>query len=549
MVTALLSFSLQDGSMTNYRFEEPFANYEILDLTQPDHVDRLSSILVADPLHLAGPAAHSILDIVIKSIHAGQCRSALVEHNYFDQEWSRAYQKFYSRSFPQYNRYSIRIHFFSRFVQRRNLHFLEGPIWSKSYLGYCVVRPLHGRKIGRTVISPSVADSAADFPLTLSTFEVNLAGSRLYVGGAPFLEQDGGAAVCASCAIWMSTAMAGQRFGLPTSTPAEITELATGFPLSERVLGSTGLRVEEMESALRGMGYNPVLLGITNRTTALQAIHPYLEGGLAPILLLQLETGGHAAVAVGHGYDTSRPLEAQAEVMWEEGPIRFRRSSDWINYLLIHDDQRGAFRRLRFLTAGEAETHGLDTQNGCPVEIDMNYSSIAGNGAWPTAGRGTLTGAVIPVPPRISMKGLEAEEKSARLTQILFDTFGATVPENLVLRTYLARSNEFKRRARQRGLPNRIQALYRSKSFPRWIWVTELCSTSDVSDSDPNRRKIRGEIILDGNGSSSTPDFVSIHLVLGDIGYLSMMRPDDHNVADALEHGMLYPGASLYDSW
>jgi hypothetical protein len=535
--------------MPPYQLEEPFESFEILDLTNTEGLERLTTILVADPLSNDSPAAHAILDILTQSVANGDCQCAVVEHDYFDQEYSRAYQKFYSRSYPHYDRYSTRIHFFGRNVSPRDLGDLETRAWRGAYLGYCVVRPLHGRKIGRTVIEPRLAEPAGDFPLTLSRFRVNLAGSELTVGGAPFLEQDGGAAVCASCAIWMSTAMAGQRFGLPTSTPAEITELATGFPLSERVLGSTGLRAEEMETALRRMGYNSLFLGISDRQSALQAIHPYLEGGIAPILLLQLRSGGHAAVAVGHGYDPTLAASEPASVNWEGKTIQYRRSSDWINNLLVHDDQRGPFRRLKFLDAEDAESEGLHEFSGCPVEIDMTYTTAAENGGWPASSLGALTGAIIPVPPRISMTGVEAEEKSARLVNMLFETLGGAIPSNIVLRTFLAQSNEFKRRTRVNGLPRQIQTLYRSKPLPRWIWVTELCTVDDVTAGSPHRRQVRGEVILDGNGSLSTPDFVALHVLFGETGYLALMKPSDQNVADALEHGLIYKRARRYQAW
>lgn len=519
-----------------YRFERPFETLEILHLSQGSHVDRLRELLLPEPLHQASPAAHALLDTILRS---GLCQTVVVENAYVDRDYGRAYRSFYSRAYPDYGRYSTRLHFFGSTLTRRSLANLETRRLRRAYLGYCVVRPLRARKIGRTVLWPLLADPDADFALTLSQFEANLAGARLAVHGAPFQEQDTRVARCASCAIWMSTMMAGQLFGLPVSTTAEITELALGYPLGEQVLGSTGLKVEEMENGLRGMGYNPLILRIADRESAIRAIHPYVEGGIAPILLMLNERGRHAVVTVGHGYDTSSKVGGTAQTYWEGKPISFWRSSQWINYFLVHDDQCGPFRRMRFLSA--SETGG---QGGCWVEIDMTFPSFTDNAGWPSTITALLYAAIIPVPPNISMNGLEAEEKAARLMQIIFENvYNISMPDNIVLRTYLVRSNDFKRFAYGRNLPSRIRNLYRGKAMPRWVWVTELCTEDDAVVADKRDRVVRGEIVLDGNGSLTAPDFLVAHVISAGRGYIALMKPEDASAASAIEGGLIYDHA------
>ena len=499
--------------------------------------------LLAEPLHARSPAAFALADTILRS---GQFRTMVMEKEYVDSDYRRAYQRFYARAFPNYSRHATRLHFFSANITPRSLANLERRKISESYLGYCVVRPLRTRRVGRTVLHPGVAEPQADLPLALSEFDVNLAGSRLKVTGAPFLEQDTRVGCCASCAIWMSTMMAGPRFGLPTATVADITELATEYAPGERVLGSTGLSWGEMETALRKMGYNPLTLGVSNRESALRAIHPYLEGGIAPILLITLEDGGlHAAVAVGHAYDPAQQVGEMAEVRWEGRSIRFRRSSEWINYLLIHDDQRGPFRAMRLV-----DSVSSSGQSECHVEIDTSWPTFDGNAGWPTCTKGTLYAVLTPAPAGISMTGIEAEEKAARLTEIAFDVlFRRGMPNNIVLRTYLARSNDYKVFAHNRGLAGRIRHLLRGKPLPHWIWITELCTTGDATVANGGTRMIRGEVVLDGNGSPWTPDFLALHVIAGDVGYLALMTPNDPNAADAIAKGLLYRGAAPYKAF
>jgi len=526
--------------MKPYRFERAFDKFEIIDVTSSEGLDSLVSAIVAEPLHAVSPAGFALIDTIVRS---GRCKTIIMEKEYVDGDYRRAYQRYYARAFPNYERHTTRLHFLGVKVTRRGLANLEAGKVGGEYLGYCVVRPLRTRKVGRTVLQPLLAAPEADFPLALSEFEVNVCGSRLVVSGAPFLEQDTRVGCCGSCAIWMSTMVAGRKFGLPTSTVAEITELATDYALGERVLGSTGLSWEEMEGALRKMGYNPLSLGIASRESAMQIIHPYLEAGIAPILLLELKGGLHAAVAVGHGYDPSQAAGEQAKVQWEGREIRFWRSSQWINYLLVHDDQRGPFRKMYVANASS----GRGKKQHCSVEIDMQWPAFEGNAGWPVSAKGRLHAALIPVPPGISMTGVEAEEKAARLTDMVFGSvLGRGMPSNIVLRTYLTRSNDYKRFARERGLVRKVRDLFRGKPLARWIWVTELCTVRDATVSKREDRIVRGEVILDGNSSPWTPDFVAIHLIAGDVGYLALMKPEDTDAESAITGGLVYARAGPY---
>lgn len=403
----------------SYRFERAYSNFHIIDPTTPSGRSKLFDIVLPASVHLASPAPHSLLQAVLAS---GSCKSVIVEKQYVDREHIRAYTHFYARAFPDYGKYSVRLHFFSVKLVRSDLRDLERIRIRDAYLGYAVVRPLRVRKIGRTVIRPSVGNPRAEFHLADARFRANIAGSELPVEGVPFLEQDSRAAACASAAIWMSTQAASQRFELTSATSTEITELATGFNVGDAIYGSSGLRVNEMEHALRQIGYNPLHLATPDREAAMQALHPYLEGGLAPILLIRLVTDDayHAIVAVGHTYDVNAQPGRKAQVAWRGGPIEFWRSSDWIDALIAHDDQRGLYRRVRFLAAPEAERLGGTDKQSCLVEIDMTLDQFSGNAGWPSSEVAEIYAVLVPVPPGISMNGIEAEERAARLWQILF---------------------------------------------------------------------------------------------------------------------------------
>lgn len=526
--------------MANTLYGRPYRNFDVIHVDDPQADSHLRSLILADEHNSPSPAGYALLDM----IKSGRCKTVVVEKSYFDRDHLRAYQRFYARSFSDYGRYSTRLHFFSEKVTLAHLSDLERPRFAKSYLGFCVLRPLRVRKVGRTVLNPFTCDPDGDYPLGLATYDANVAGSRLFVRGAPFLEQDVNVGACATAAIWSSTAVAGRLLEVQPWTTAEITERAFDFPLGDQVLAARGLAVPQMENALRRMGYKPLTMGIKDEAAALEVIHPYLEGGIPPILLLRMGDDAHAVVAVGHGYDPSMTPIKQPQVNWEGQPIRYWRSSQWINYFLIHDDQRGPYRKMRL--RGESDVNAWIAANPtgkpfCQAIIDTSYPS---DGYYPTETIVQVFGAIIPIPLGVTLTGVEAEEKAARLMHMFFS--GSTpTPTHLVLRTYLVRSNDYKRLTASRGLEKKVRDLIRGKALPRWLWVTEICQPSELS-APHGQRKILGEVVLDGNASPFTPDFLAFHIVGNDLGYLALMEPTDVSAADALSQGITYQHGEPY---
>lgn len=529
--------------MGRYRIEREFEDFEVFRLDGPEGWARLRALILPPPTEEQSGAPFSLLDLLQRS---GKVRTVVVENQYFDREHSRAFQRLYARSFPQHDRYTKRVHFFSTPFTKRSLDRLADPKIASAYLGYSVVRPLPGRRIGRTVVSPALVAPEGHFPVSSSSFEVNLAGSRLVATGVPYLEQDTHVAACATASMWMST-MAVRHFGLPTATTAEITELATGAPVGDRVIGGAGLRAEEMERGLRSMGYLTVSLGVADRESALKALHPYLEGGFAPILIIEFLSGGrHAVVVTGHDYNPARPSPKKSSLAWQGSALNYWRSSEWIEHLYIHDDQRGLYRKLRFVTPEESEArYGLKTPN--IIEIDLTLPSFRPGDPFSECSAARLLAIIVPVPPGSSVLGIEAEEKSVRLLQILWEGVapGEPLPE-FVVRTVLTQSNVFKEECHSRGMPSLVARRYRGKALPKWLWATEICTPEEVLGGNGHTRQVRGEVILDVATAAPGHSFVAVHLTSQENGYICLMRPSDRGGAEALSNGLLYDGAHSY---
>ncbi len=546
------------------RQETPFENFRLLDVTRPQDLEALEDLLL--PSLDGGPAAWAVLDLLVR---LGQCRTVIVEESYVDRAHRRAYASFYIHGFRHIDRTSTRLHFFSEPFSRRQLTTLESnPRIRESYLGYCVLRPLTVRKVGRAVLAPPPADADKRFVLAQSAFPANVGACQLTAEGSAYIEQDRRVAACASCAIWMSSANMSDYMETPTPTPAEITSLATRNLVGDRALPSESLTPEQMMQALHAIGYQPALTAVLDRQHAMSVLYPHIESRIAPILLVQLLEGFHAITAVGHTYCPDGPLSQQTQIPWARGEsISFWRSSCWVDSILVHDDQRGPYRTLRFVDPTDVPplVDGLKqympdsvvpspelSEWRCPVVIDMTLPlwEARGGSGWPPYGVGNLYGVILPLPPRVSLLGSEAERKAARLLRLWYGMMlDQPVPDDTVLRTYLTTSKDFKRAVATAKGPSRfVKRMYSGKPLPRWIWVTEVGKRSEMITAQKGARRIRGEIVLDGNGSPWTLGFVAVHLALGNgIGYMGTTRPEDKDPQDALLRGRVFTGDFPYE--
>lgn len=537
--------------------------YEWFDLLYPQRRrdrEKIEQLLTGRaPLN---PVPYAILDYILspqlgKSIPT--CRTVVVEQRYYDRDHTRALSTFYSKSFRDVQKECVRLHFFRTRLSEADLGNLEQQ--ADSYLGFCVIRPFPYRRIGRTVLARLRSQPNLEFPTCHGDFEVNIGGSRLSVKGATFMEQDTMVAACASAALWMSTTMLAQRFGLTECSSCEITERAAQYLIQNRPMPSEGLLCEQMLHALRTMGYDPLLLGIVSQEEAKHVIYSYIESEIPPILLCNLATGGdHTIVAVGHGYKLPIEKPQLTEVAWpNEPPLSFARSSKWVPHFLVNDDQRGLYRKLTFIESDtsllkeriERTDPGIDTGNlhlqewHCPVALDMNMPIVGVSGEEIA----NIWGIMVPLPQRVPLTSEQAERKAARLIRLWHDQGQIPLPNNLVLRTYLVLSNEYKQRIEHGKMHIFVKRLLRGKPMPRWIWITEISSIDSYNSPQPSQWLINGQVIIDATSGAWTSDFVAFHYIEGGKGIVATMKPEHEDAEQALQQVWFGRDDTPYPGW
>jgi hypothetical protein len=300
-----------------------------------------------------------------------------------------------------------------------------------------------------------------------------------------------------------------------------------------------------------------------------------VESAIPPILLLQLADGsGHAVTAVGHAHRRpTQPFE-RAKALWLGKPLlRYYRSSDWVPHFYVHDDQHGIFRKLTFLEPApeqietdirntykntliqvpeDEENHewrGAELEEWhCPVALEMNdLVGDLGNNI-PERIFANLWGIIAPIPKGITLSHAEAETKSAWIIRRVFDQLEMIIPDDLVIRLYLTRSNDYKQRiGADKSFNKGTSLIYRLKPMPKWIWVAELSQTNLMNVKSVKDIRIRGELILDATGNPWPTDFLAFHWVedSGD-GLIMTMTRDDRDIHEASSSGWEVKGEGFY---
>jgi hypothetical protein len=529
-------------------------NFEVLDLTLPEGRQILYALTLSkDRVELA---MARVLELALL-----RAKSCVIEKLYVDHDYLSSYARFYSRVFRQVPKWCHRLHFFA--CEAKDVDLWHLAPMEHEYLGFCVVRPLTTFKTGRTIFRPPNNDDGQEYHLAIHTHEMNIFGTPMSIRGAAFLEQDARAAACASAAIWMASIGYTRSIGLRPASSTEITEFGTAFDVSAgRVMPSEGLTTAQMLQALRQLGFDPVLY--TGRVygpdadVAKNSIYSYVESQIPVIVGIHFEGDpiGHAITAIGHTYDSNRIPKGTALPLQHGGALSFFRSSEWTDSFVVHDDQRGPLRRLRFLDASEYPPNHdpwntgipITPQNGALVELECGIAGLldASDDFVPKSVRGqqvqraVITYILVPLPPGVALRAEEAELKAAHWIRGFPLTLEETQREALnnelalseiALRTYLRPSNQYKQDIFGRHEMNQLlRASYRETPLPKYVWITEVSRASWMSKQKPEERLMSGEILNDCSSNPYTLSYVAIHLP----GWFSRSGPELGDPGSAL---------------
>jgi hypothetical protein len=328
------------------------------------------------------------------------CKTVLIEGHYIDRDFIDDLALFYSRSLRGYPNYCQRLHFFGEDIDEERWRALitdanhgkyaeSSQFLQRAYLGFCVIRPLPGSLIGRTVLQTfppaSPEGHHRDFGATRA-YRVHLSGFELEVCGLAFQQQDQGVSACATTALWSAIHKVAPMEELPLPTPAAITQAASRYFLAGgRALPSEGLTIDQICEATRSSGLAPIVVRGLALDQARAQLHGYLTSGFPAVLALKPlhSSDGHAVCAVG--------LKLGAIAPQTDPKLHFRDSASSVMAVYVHDDRLGPY------AVADLQSHTLPGGEIAPVLVIR----------WP--GESTefetsiLRAIVVPVPTKLRL--------------------------------------------------------------------------------------------------------------------------------------------------
>ncbi|MEO5349427.1 MAG: hypothetical protein H7836_07270 [Magnetococcus sp. YQC-3] len=351
-------------------------------------------------------------------------KTIVVESRYIDHDFLEDYAGYYARCFSPYLKNCSRLHFFSKsFTEQAFRDFLakaRDPSFTSqelqsSYLGFIVVKPLPRKMIGKTCLRTYRDDGGRRYFIRARSYEVNLFGHPLSVDHSlAFQEQDSVAAACATSALWTVLQGTGKLFQHIIPSPIAITRSATQYISPEqRPFPNHGLNLPQMAHAIRGLGMESHLIGLTEHglDRFRQTAYAYLRGDIPCVLAFALydcsnETGdaayqpnglhhfmGYHAVAL-----TGFSLPRQGKMARNGSSHLPRLVATGMDKIYVHDDGVGPFARMEF----DDKWVVVGSQDNNRYLASLSTSWRGGRGNSPIgSGRAVLTDLLIPLYPKI----------------------------------------------------------------------------------------------------------------------------------------------------
>lgn len=388
-------------------------------------------------LNTYGSANPRVLAEVLGQVYRHGAQMAVVETRYVDADYRNEHSRFYSTTFRRYPSVAHRMHFFADPPESVTVEPERSSVFGNlKYLGYSVMRPVGGAPVGRTVIP--APDSLAPYVSCHCSDGVNLFGSPLRIKGTPFAAQDAQLGVCAHTTVWTTAyyhhrALHSQRVLPGDVADAVPAELGLGRPTP-----STGLTVNQISEAYRGIGLPALVYRIPNlpgRETVFSVACRYLNSGLP----LTVAGGGHAFVLVGY-----------RRVRTPDGDLRIE--------FIRQDDEVG------------------------PYQVAVN-PFLDDYSPWEWL--------IVPLPSKVYLAGEKAEVLGKEQLQMsLEESEDETVrslasSDDLTFQSVVMLSNDFKTRLVKAGYPEAVAAIYQRLQMSRWIWVVEAVLRPERNDGEP----------------------------------------------------------------
>lgn len=370
-------------------------------LRPPIEFLEFSADLIAERVGKSDAASYLVEYLTFLKVSA-----VVVEPHYVDRHYLDDYANYYARSFCPPNPHCRRLHFFAEATAAEVQQLFDAALTTtredaeaklnEKYLGFVVRRPLDAAPLGRTVLRPYPREDRRHYEV-VRPYGVHLQGLRLVVQGLAYQQQDGGAAVCASTALWSALQRVAHVAGHRTPTPYGITQAAKSpFPASH------GLMEHQMAEAITSLGYSADrFVPAENRALFRAKLMACLDSQLPVVLGIarKVKTGagetvvGHAVTVTGY----ARPTAVGEVPTDRDGVAPLRMGSATVHTLYVHDDNLGFHAHFEIFDAEEK-----DDQGNKILKLRRGRTNKP-NPAWWTPDIWDIESALVPKPDKMRL--------------------------------------------------------------------------------------------------------------------------------------------------
>jgi hypothetical protein len=420
-------------------------------------------------------------------------QSVIIEDDYVDRDYLEDFSNYYVKSFPPYERYCQRLHFFSEPFKEADIESAllktDRDVVTRmqgSYLGFIVVRPLPETVIGQTVLKTYPSLNRRYYP-TIRDYQAHLFGIPLDVESLAFEEQDSSVAACATVALWSAFHKTHSLWATAKPQPVIITRDANVVRGPGRSLPSGGLNAIQIGEAIRSVGLEPEYYRVNEHTPLASLIYAYVSAGIPVILTVFIEgLEYHAITVVGYS-----KLDKPAAI--QEPPyatVQFH-AGKRIDKFYVHDDGVGPFSRLPIVHPN-AIVHNPDPKLlKFPIAFESSWEWRPDSSGVPPPKRfrGFIPSAVIvPAYPKIRVTYFAVHSWLRRLMMLFnrlsapFAGYGVDV-SRLEWDLRLTTVNSFKQLLRKDYITHKRTSALLPEPMPRFMWrATMLLDEKPVVD-------------------------------------------------------------------
>lgn len=468
----------------------------------------------------AGQGNALITSNIVRHLHELGARSALIDDDYIDRDFSEAFSAYYAKTFKRHSKVCKRILFFScelGFLATETVEeaarSLEG-INAESFLGFIVFRPISKSPISQAILRPPVAPANYERHLLVrARYTAHILGAELSIESVPMTQQDSRVGACAQASIWVSARHIHARHRGPWLSTVSITDAAITRSESQvnstLPAGSEFLTVNNTVAAFRAAGREPLIYAANmdaagqfqwgNSLRPQEIINRYVDSGIPVSVWVKFPQSSiaHSVVVTG------QVLAPKAPATLPQRPTR----AEYCSAFLMNDDQQGPNLRL---PAGPACSIG-DVQHNVQDSTIVLIIPLPSKVYLPAETAETLAWAMLdhyvtdwPSHKTRNADGLGKSEASG-------DSVAAAHAANkIVARTYLTYGWKYKHRAIRNNLSASVKQIVRDLDVPRYVYVTEFSLTLQLDGKELADRRIIAHVAVDATAKHH--DYESILL-------------------------------------